>query len=186
MSEELEEMTKENQEESVLLKEYKKLQENTVSKEKYEADIKALKEKNDLYLKAITEGEKVDVSSEEDSGSVTDTIAKLSNFRGTNLDYWKETTKAIDQTIKALGNEAITKTIGADGLEELIEVIGGLTRGGKELIKRRAIEYKRKGRSKEEFMHIFDNLSYLSIWKLETTKSELLRYMNKAWHEVDE
>jgi len=122
MSEEMEEMTKENQEESVLLKEYKKLQENTVSKEKYEADIKALKEKNDLYLKAITEGEKVDVSSEEDSGSVTDTIAKLSNFRGTNLDYWKETTKAIDQTIKALGNEAITKTIGADGLEELIEV----------------------------------------------------------------
>ena len=109
-------------EEAVLLKEYKKLQENTVSKEKYEADIKALKEKNDLYLKAITEGEKVDVSSEEDSGSVTDTIAKLSNFRGTNLDYWKETTKAIDQTIKALGNEAITKTIGADGLEELIEV----------------------------------------------------------------
>lgn len=109
-------------EEAVLLKEYKKLQENTVSKEKYEADIKALKEKNDLYLKAITEGEKVDVSSEEDSGSVTDTIAKLSNFRGTNLDYWKETTKAIDQTVKALGNEAITKTIGADGLEELIEV----------------------------------------------------------------
>lgn len=122
MSEELEEMTKENQEESVLLKEYKKLQENTVSKEKYEADIKALKEKNDLYLKAITEGEKVDVSSEEDSGSVTDTIAKLSNFRGTNLDYWKEITKAVDPTIKALGNEAITKTIGADGLEELIEV----------------------------------------------------------------
>ena len=110
------------QEESVLLKEYKKLQENTVSKEKYEADIKALKDKNDLYLKAITEGEKVDVSSEKDSGSVIDTISDLSKFKGTNLDYWKKTTKAIDQTIKALGNEAIAKTIGADGLEELIEV----------------------------------------------------------------
>lgn len=110
------------QEESVLLKEYKKLQENTVSKEKYEADIKALKDKNDLYLKAITEGEKVDVTSEKDSGSVVDTISDLSKFKGTNLDYWKKTTKAIDQTIKALGNEAIAKTIGADGLEELIEV----------------------------------------------------------------
>lgn len=109
-------------EESVLLKEYKKLQENTVSKEKYEADIKALKDKNELYLKAITEGEKVDVSSDKDSGSVTDTIAELSKFRGTNLDYWKKTTKAIDQTMKALGQEAIAKTIGADGLEELVEV----------------------------------------------------------------
>lgn len=109
-------------EESVLLKEYKKLQDNTVSKEKYEADIKALKEKNDLYLKAITEGEKVDVPSEEDSGSVQDAIAELTKFKGTNLDYWDKTTKAIDKTIKALGNEAITKTIGSDGLEELIEV----------------------------------------------------------------
>lgn len=109
-------------EESVLLKEYKKLQDSTVSKEKYEADIKALKEKNDLYLKAITEGEKVDVPSEEDSGSVQDAIAELTKFKGTNLDYWDKTTKAIDKTIKALGNEAITKTIGSDGLEELIEV----------------------------------------------------------------
>ena len=126
MSEELENMTQENQEESVLLKEYKKLQENTVSKEKYEADIKALREKNDLYLKAITEGEKVDVPSEEDSGSVIDAIADLSKFKGTNLDYWKKTTKATDQAIKALGNEAITKMIGADGLEELIEVNEGM------------------------------------------------------------
>lgn len=125
MSEELENMTQENQEEAVLLKEYKKLQENTVSKEKYEADIKALKEKNDLYLKAITEGEKVDVPSEEDSGSVIDAIADLSKFKGTNLDYWKKTTKATDLAIKALGNEAITKMIGADGLEELIEVNEG-------------------------------------------------------------
>lgn len=109
-------------EESVLLKEYQKLQENTVSKEKYEADIKALKEKNELYLKAITEGEKVDVNSEEDSGSVVDTISDLSKFRGTNLDYWKKSTKAIDQTIKSLGRETIAKTIGADGLEELVKV----------------------------------------------------------------
>ena len=109
-------------EEKVLLQEYKKLQENTVSKEKYEADIKALKEKNELYLKAITEGDKVDVPSDKDSGSVVDTISELSKFKGTNLDYWKKTTKAIDQTIKALGNEEVTKAIGSDGLEELIEV----------------------------------------------------------------
>ena len=97
------------------------MQNNTVSKEKYEADIKALKEKNDLYLKAITEGEKVDVPS-EDSGSILDTISDLSNFKGTNLDYWKKTTKAIDQTLSALGHESIAKSIGNDGLEELIEV----------------------------------------------------------------
>lgn len=109
-------------EESVLLKEYKKLQDNTVPKEKYDADIKALKEKNDLYLKAITEGEKVDVPSDGDSGSVQDAIAELTKFKGTNLAYWDKTTKAIDQTIKALGNEAIAKTIGSDGLEELVEV----------------------------------------------------------------
>ena len=109
-------------EESLLLKEYKKLQENSVSKEKYEADTKALKEKADLYLKAITEGGKVDTDSEKDSGSIKDTISDLSKFKGTNLDYWKKTTKAIDQTIKALGSETIAKTIGNDGLEELIEV----------------------------------------------------------------
>lgn len=126
MSEELENMTQENQEESVLLKEYKKLQENTVSKEKYEADIKALKEKNDLYLKAITEGEKVDVPSEEDSDNVYDIISKISKFKGTNLDYWKLVTKAIDPTIKALGGEAVTKAIGTDGLEEILKVKEGM------------------------------------------------------------
>ena len=108
-------------EESVLLKEYQKLQENSVSKEKYEADLKAANDKANLYLKAITEGSEVDVP-REDSGSVTDTISELSKFKGTNLDYWKKTTKAIDQTIKALGSEAATKMIGSDGLEELIEV----------------------------------------------------------------
>lgn len=112
-------------EEEVLLKEYKKLQENTVSKEKYEADIKALKDKNDLYLKAITEGGEVDAP-RDDSGSVIDTISDLSKFKGTNLDYWKKTTKAIDQTIKTLGNEEISKVIGADGLDELIEVNEGM------------------------------------------------------------
>ena len=109
-------------EESVLLKEYQKLQENSVSKEKYESDIKALKEKNELYLKAITEGGKVDAQPVEDSVSVQDAIAELSKFRGTNLDYWDKTTKAIDKTIKALGQEEITRTIGSEGLEELIEV----------------------------------------------------------------
>ena len=71
-------------------------------------------------------------------------------------------------------------------VEELFEVTGGLSKEGIDLIRRNARRYKQEGRSKEEFMHMFDNLSYLSIWKLETTKSELLSYMNKAWHEVDE
>ncbi len=66
-------------------------------------------------------------------------------------------------------------------IEELSEVTGGLTRKGKELVKRRAMQYKRQGRSKEEFMHIFDDLSHLSLLELETTRADLLRYMNKVW-----
>lgn len=112
-----------NQEEELLIKEYKKLQENSVPREKYDADIKALRDKNEIYLKAITEGGKVDTDSDKDnSGSVVDTISELSKFKGTNLEFWKKTTKAIDQTMKALGNEAIVKTIGSDGLEELVKV----------------------------------------------------------------
>ena len=77
----------------------------------------------------------------------------------------------------------IKKFAGAEELnmEELFEVTGGLTTKGKQLVKRRAMEYKRAGRSKEEFMHIFDNLSHLSLLELETTKTDLLRYMNKTW-----
>lgn len=112
-------------EEAAILKEYQKLKENSVSKEQYERDIKELKDKNELYLKAITEGGEVDAP-RDDSGSVTDTISELSKFKGTNLDYWKKTTKAIDQTIKTLGNEEISKVIGADGLDELIEVNEGM------------------------------------------------------------
>ena len=113
-------------EEKVLLKEYQKLKDSTVSKEKYEKDLKAAEDKAALYLKAITEGEKVDIPSEEDSGSVVDTINELSNFKGTNLDFWKKTTKAIDQTIKALSNQEIIKMIGSEGLEQLIKVKEGM------------------------------------------------------------
>lgn len=113
-------------EEETLLKQYKELQANSVPKEQYQKDIAALKEKNAMYLKAITEGGKVDTHSEEDSGSIQDAISDLSKFKGTNLDYWKKTTKAIDKTIKALGEDTITKTIGVDGLEELVEVNEGM------------------------------------------------------------
>jgi hypothetical protein len=70
-------------------------------------------------------------------------------------------------------------------MEELFEVTGGLTKKGMDLIRRRAREYKRAGKSKEEFMHIFDNLSHFSLLQLETTRSELSRYMNKFWNETD-
>lgn len=75
------------------------------------------------------------------------------------------------------------KFAGAEELnmEELFEVTGGLTAEGRNLVKRRAMEYKRAGKSKEEFMHIFDNLSHLSLLKLETTRTDLLRYMDKTW-----
>ena len=75
------------------------------------------------------------------------------------------------------------KFAGAEELnmEELFEVTGGLTKKGMDLVRRRAREYKRAGKSKEEFMHMFDNLSHLTLLKLETTRTELLRYMNKVW-----
>lgn len=113
-------------EEQALLKAYKNLEANSVSREKYEKDIKELKDKADLYLKAITEGQSIDSTSDQDSGSVYDTISELSKFKGTNLDYWKKVTKATDQTLKKLGNEAISKVIGTDGLEQLIKVNEGM------------------------------------------------------------
>ena len=110
-----------NAEESALLKEYKKLQESTVSKEKYEKDISELKEKNAIYLKAITEGSEV-AAPEENSGSVQDAIADLSKFQGTNLEYWQKMNKAIDKCLESLPESEIEKMIGAEGLEEMIKV----------------------------------------------------------------
>ena len=43
-----------------------------------------MKDKNALYLKAITEGSKVEPSV-EDSGSIQDAIADISKFKGTNF-----------------------------------------------------------------------------------------------------
>lgn len=109
-------------EEATLLKEYQDLKENSVSKEQYQKDIAALKEKNAIYLKAITEGSSVNTSEEEDSGSVYDAISDLSKFKGTNLEYWSKATKATDKVLKAMPKETLVNTVGADGLEELIKV----------------------------------------------------------------
>lgn len=109
-------------EEKVLLAEYKKLQDSTVSREKYEADIAELKEKNALYLKAITEGQSVNEDPEVNEGSIEDDIRELSKFKGTNLDYWTKTCSAIDKVLKVMPEQEITKITGAEGLEELIKV----------------------------------------------------------------
>lgn len=113
------------QEEKVLLDEYKRLQENSVSKEKYEKDIKELKEKNKLYLDAITNGKNVEVESDNGMG-LEDKIKELSKFKGTNLDYWKKTTSAIDDVLKQMPEAEITKVTGVEGLEELIKVNEGM------------------------------------------------------------
>ena len=111
-------------EEKGILQAYKNLQENTVSKEKYEADIKALKEKNDLYLKAITEGKNVDLP--QDNVSMEDRIVKLSKFKGTNLDYWKELCPTIDALLKQMPESEIVKITGEEGQEELVKVNEGM------------------------------------------------------------
>jgi hypothetical protein len=122
--EEIEEKTQNDDilaEESVMLEEYKKLKENSVSKEQYEKDINLLKEKNSLYLKAITEGERVELP-QENSGSLEDAINSISKFRGTNLEYWQEMTPLIDRVIKEIPEAEITKIAGGEGLEEIIKV----------------------------------------------------------------
>lgn len=113
------------EEEKVLLDEYKKLQESTVSKEKYEKDIKELKDKNALYLKAITEGQKVDMP-DENKTSLEDKINELSKFKGTNLEYWEKMTSAIDDVLKKTPEAEITKITGIEGLEELVKVNEGM------------------------------------------------------------
>lgn len=113
------------EEEKTLLDEYNKLKDSTVSKEKYEHDIKELKDKNDLYLKAITEGGKVDTPV-DNSGSIQDAIADISKFKGTNLEYWQKMTVATDKAIKSLPQQEIEKLIGSDGFEEVIKVNEGM------------------------------------------------------------
>ena len=116
------ELSEENKEESVLLSEYKKLQANTVPKDKYEKDIAELKEKNKLYLNAITEGQKVDIPSENKDVNVVDAINDISKFRGTNLEYWQKMTTTIDKVLQTLPDEEIMKITGAEGLEEIVKV----------------------------------------------------------------
>lgn len=116
------ELSEDNKEESILLAEYKKLQANTVSKDKYEKDIAELKEKNKLYLNAITEGQKVDIPSENKDVNVVEAINDISKFRGTNLEYWQKMTTTIDKVLQTLPDEEITKITGAEGLEEIVKV----------------------------------------------------------------
>ena len=108
-------------EEQALLDEYKKLKENSVSKEQYERDIKALEEKNKLYLKAITEGRRVDTPS-EDTKPLAEAIKQVNKFKGTNLDFWKEHTSVIDRVLKETPEAEIIRITGQEGLDELIKV----------------------------------------------------------------
>lgn len=115
------------EEEKNILDEYQKLKENSVPIEKYKQDVEALKEKNQLYLKAITEGARVSTDNDEDI-SLNERIKKLSKFKGNNLEYWAETTKAIDQLFKQMKEEDISAITGQDGLDELLEVRDGMRR----------------------------------------------------------
>ena len=115
------------EEEKNILDEYQKLKENSVPIEKYKQDVEALKEKNQLYLKAITEGARVSTDNDEDI-SLNERIKKLSKFKGNNLEYWAETTKAIDQLFKEMKEEDISAITGQDGLDELLEVRDGMRR----------------------------------------------------------
>lgn len=119
--------------EATLLDEYNKLKANSVPKEQYERDLNAEKERSSLYLKAITEGAKVDApSDEEDSKTLGEAIEEMSRFKGTNLEYWTKMTPLIDRTIKSLPEKEIVKITGSDGLDEILRVNEGM----KELVKK--------------------------------------------------
>lgn len=120
-NEEVKDENKGLKEESVLLKEYKKLQENSVSKEQYDKDVKALEEKASLYLKAITEGEYINTPSDSDC-DINKAITDISGFKGTNLEYWKKMTSVTDQVLKQMPESEITKVTGTNGLEEIVKV----------------------------------------------------------------
>lgn len=113
-------------EESALLKAYKNLEANSVSKEVYDRKIKELEDKNKLYLKAITEGERVEVESAKDDVSLEDRIKELSKFKGTNLEFWREMTSAIDSMLTSMPESEIVKITGSEGLEEMIKVNEGM------------------------------------------------------------
>lgn len=117
-------------EESALLKAYKELEKNTVSKEAYDKRVKELEEKNKLYLKAITEGERLEAEDSKDV-SLEDKIVELSKFKGTNLDYWTKMTSAIDSMLKSVPESEIVKITGSEGLEEMVKVNEGM----KQLVK---------------------------------------------------
>lgn len=120
-----EENKNELEEEKTILSEFQRYKENSVPKEKYEKDIAELKEKNKIYLDAIANGKTIETE-ESDKTSLEDKIKDLSMFKGTNLDYWRKTTSAIDDVLKTVPEAEITKITGADGLEELIKVNEGM------------------------------------------------------------
>lgn len=124
-NEEVKQETSKLDEESALLKAYKNLQETTISKEQYDKEINELKEKNAMYLKAITEGGSVDTTSDKEY-DIPAHISKLNKFKGTNLDYWKQVTELTDNVLKSTPKDTIVKIAGSEGLDEIIKVNEGM------------------------------------------------------------
>ena len=75
--------------EETLLKKYQELKANSISKEQYDKDVADLKEKNKLYLQAITEGAPIpkDDEKSDKEDSLEDRIAESNKFKGTNLEF---------------------------------------------------------------------------------------------------
>ena len=53
-------------------------------------------------------------------------IAKLNKFKGTNLEYWKQTTELTDKILTTMPKADIIKVTGDKGLESLIKVNEGM------------------------------------------------------------
>jgi len=114
------------EEENAMLKAYQALEENSVSKEKYNKDLAKERARADMYFKAITEGAKIDTPSSDDGKTLKESIAELNKFKGTNLEYWQKMTTAVDKLLKETPQKEIVRITGEDGLQELVKVNEGM------------------------------------------------------------
>lgn len=122
MAEETKDTTELQDDEQALLKAYQELQAGSISREEHERIVKDLKSKNKLYLDAILEGRKKVDTGEEPAKTLEEIAKGLSEFKGTNLDFWAQTVEAIDTVMRDVPEQDIVQITGSDGFDELLKI----------------------------------------------------------------
>ena len=68
-------------------------------------------------------------------------------------------------------------------IEDLCDVNGGISREAESIFRGKAIEYKRLGKSKEEYLHLMDRFNNNMMRCFDTNKPSLRRHMERYWEE---